>query len=67
MTYKEWAEEYFESARNLKERISVLKEEMKRVSADKLAEFSNNISIMTGMYYECMDTARLLARREGEC
>ncbi len=67
MTYKEWAEEYFESARNLKSQISELKEEMKTVTADKLAELTNRINIMTTMYYECMDTARLLARRKGEC
>ncbi len=67
MTYKEWAEEYFESAGNLRERIAVLKNELKTVSADKLVELTNRINIMTAMYYECMDTARLLARRKGEC
>ena len=67
MTYKEWADEYFESAGNLKKQISELKEEMKSVSYDKIAELTNRINIMTTMYYECMDTARLLARRKGEC
>ncbi len=67
MTYSEWAEEYFESAGNLKERIAEMKNEMKTATPDKLAEFTNRINIMTSMYYECMDTARLLAKRKGEC
>ncbi len=67
MTYKEWADEYFKSAENLRERISLLKNELKTVSPDKLAELNDRINIMTGMYYDCMDTAKLLASRKGEC
>ncbi len=67
MTYREWSEEYFESARNVKRQIDELKDELKTVSADKLAELTNRIHIMTTMYYDCLDTARLLGRREGEC
>ncbi len=67
MTYKQWSSEYYDSAVKVKERIDTLKREMKTAAADKLAELSNRINILTDMYYECMDIARLLGKRQGEC
>ncbi len=67
MTYKQWSDEYYESAMRVRERINLLKAEMKTAGADKLAELTNRLNIMTGMYYDCMDTARLLGKRQGEC
>ncbi len=67
MTYKEWAEEYYQSAEKLKERIEVLTEQMKTASADLLIEMSKRLELMRIMRYECMETARQLGRRKGEC
>lgn len=67
MTYKQWSDEYYESAMNVKARIDAVREEMKIARADKLAELNNRLSVMLGMYYDCMDIARDLGRRQGEC
>ncbi len=67
MTYKEWANEYYESAMALKKRMSKLKEDMKSASNNALAEMSNRLTVMYGMYRDCMETADLLATRKGEC
>lgn len=67
MTYKQWAEQYFECARKLKEKAEKLKEALRTVTADQLAEVTNNLRITNEMYYDCMSTARMLAGRTGEC
>ncbi len=65
MTYKEWAEEYIESAETLKRKISLLKNEAEFAPAAKLRDLNNRISIMYGMYLDCMKTADILVKREG--
>ncbi len=67
MTYKEWSEEYYTSAALLAERIESLKEEMKHTSADMLAEMGRRMDLLRIMRYECLETARTLGRRKGEC
>ena len=67
MTYEEWSEEYYESAARLAERIEQLKAEMKTASADMLGELGKRLEMFRIMRYECLDTARTLGRRKGEC
>lgn len=67
MTYKEWADEYYESAEELRGQIEVLKEKMKTVSGELLAEMSRLLEMKRIMRCECMETARILGRRKGEC
>ena len=67
MTYEQWAKEYLESAENVKRQIEELKEKMKTAKGNKLIEIENSLNIFKNMYYECMDTARILSRRKGEC
>ncbi len=67
MTYKEWADQYYESAMTMKERMNKLKKDMKSASSSALAEMSNRLMVMYGMYRDCIETANLLAARTGEC
>ena len=67
MTYKDWAEESYESARRLSERIEELKQQMKTASADTLKEMSSRLELFRIMRMECLDTAKTLASRKGEC
>ena len=67
MTYQQWAGEYLESAKNVKAQIERVKEKIKTAKYDKLPELNNSLNILTEMYYDCMDTARLLGRRTREC
>ena len=67
MTYEQWAREYLESADNVKRQIEEVKKRIKSATYEKLPELNNSLNILTEMYYDCMDTARLLGRRKGEC
>lgn len=67
MTYKEWSEEYYASAQMLAERIERLKEEMKTASVEMIGELGNRLDMFRIMRYECLETARILGRRKGEC
>ena len=67
MTYKEWAEEYYESARLLSERLEQLKAEMKTATGDMLRDMSRRAELFRIMRMECLETARLLGARKGEC
>ena len=67
MTYKEWAEQYYESARVLSERIEIIKQQMKTASSDTLKELSSRAELFRIMRMECIETARLLGSRKGEC
>lgn len=65
--YRLWAEEYLESARNVKERIDVLKKKAKDATPNELAVLNNNIEILKSSYYDCKEVASILlikARRE---
>ena len=44
-----------------------LKKDMKSASSSALAEMSNRLMVMYGMYRDCIETANLLAARKGEC
>lgn len=65
MTYQEWAEEYWESAALLKERIEALKQQKKRAPFSKLNELDFRIQTMYMMYLDCKSTANELAKRKG--
>ena len=74
MTYEQWAKEYLESAENVKRQIEELKEKIINVALQeffkkgiKAVKMENSLNIFKNMYYECMDTARILSRRKGEC
>ena len=66
MTYKEWAQEYYESARILEERLKNLKEQMKSAPSEALAEMGRRAELFRIMRYECLSTAKLLGARKGE-
>ena len=67
MTYKEWAQEYYESAARVKENIERLKQKMRTSGYEAQSEMKNRLEIMYGMYLDCIHTAELLAKRKGEC
>lgn len=66
MTYKEWSEEYRKSAEMIKEKISILKEELKTAPLSMLKSINSRISILYGMYLDCNSTANILGARKGE-
>ncbi len=65
MTYKEWAEEYFESAGRIKEKITELKIALLTVPAEQLQDINFRISSLYQMYLDCMHTAENLVKRKG--
>ncbi len=65
MTYQEWAEEYMESARILKERIDKLKKQSGNTPISELRELNFRINTMYMMYLDCTKTAELLMKRRG--
>lgn len=65
MTYSEWAEEYRQSAEQVKQKISDLRAERDTVSALQQRSIDNRIKILYGMYLDCMHTYEILARRRG--
>lgn len=67
MTYKEWAQEYYDSAANVKEKITRLKAQMKTAVGAKLKDITDEINVLYGMYLDCMHVADMLAARKGEC
>lgn len=59
--FKNWAEQYYDSARNINEKIKIKKEQRKNIyDNNKIAIIDNDISILTESYYDCMETARIL-------
>ena len=66
MTYQDWAEQYFESARKIKDRVSVLNEEVKTATLSEAEDLKNRIRILMSMYRDCMDTGNELVKRKGE-
>ncbi len=67
MTFKDWAQEYYESAGRLDGRIEDLKCRMRSAPADSLAEMGKLLELYRVMRYECLQTARDLGKRTGEC
>lgn len=67
MTYQDWAREYYDSAKRMKESIERLKHEMKNTPVQELAEISSRLSIMYDMYLDCIHVADMLGSRKGEC
>ena len=66
MTYKEWAEEYLESAGILKERIDGLRAMVGNVPASEAAMLDFRIRTMYLMYLDCKHTGELLMKRMGK-
>lgn len=64
MTYKEWAEEYSESAKILKVKIKNLKDELKNAPVSTIMKINARINIMYQMYLECVKTADILSARK---
>ena len=65
MTYKEWAEEYFESAGKIKEKIAELKNSLITAPAEQLKEIHLRIGGLYQMYLDCMHTGDNLIKRKG--
>lgn len=66
MTYPEWAQEYFDSAKTLKERIDNLKKQHETADLHELPELNFRINTMRSMYTECVRIGNILAKRKGE-
>lgn len=65
MTYKEWADEYNESAKAVEKRMKELKQELKTAPVSMLKDLNARIYILYQMYLDCRHTADLLYRRKG--
>ncbi len=65
MTYKEWANEYNETASIVEQKMKELKNELKTAPIDKLKELNTRICLLYQMYLDCRHTADLLYRRRG--
>ena len=66
MTYAQWAGEYLESAEKIKSRIECLRREQRTADPGELKALDWRISVLYGMYLDCMHTAEILNRRKGE-
>ena len=67
MTFKEWANEYYQSALGVKNQIEETKKAMKTAGVNDMISLGKKLSILQGMYYDCMETARTLGSRKGDC
>ncbi len=65
MTYKEWAEEYFESAVTIKGKIKELKNSLLTAPTEQLKDINFRISSLYHMYLDCMHIAEDLTKRKG--
>jgi hypothetical protein len=65
MTYKELAEEYFNSAAELKEKMSELKSSLTIVPSEQLKEIHLRVASLYHMYLDCMHTGDNLIKRKG--
>ena len=64
MNYNDWATEYEQQAKYLKNKLTTLKEERRNCKkADIFEELSRRINSIYPMYLEAMHTARLLRER----
>lgn len=61
--YKKWADDYYKSAQEIKQKIDALKEEKKTAPVEILPKLSHDIDIFYEMYYDCMDTYKILINR----
>lgn len=61
--FKDWAESYYESARNLKIRIQQKQKEADTCESSKLQELSIQIECLQESYYDCLETARILSAK----
>ncbi len=66
MTFSEWADQYMDSARILKEKIKALKSQLGSVPPHELPELDFRINTMHSMYAECVRVANILRKRKGE-
>ena len=67
MTYESWAKEYLEAAIEMKRRCDDEKEELKNCTAEERAVIENKLRCRYESYISCMDIARTLMKRKGEC
>lgn len=65
MTYKEWADDYLESAQKLKAKIADLKAQKETASISELSLLNRRIISLYNMYLDCVHTSDELARRKG--
>lgn len=64
MEYKNWALEYREQERVLKEKIDKLKKERKIIQSSELRKkLEDRIYVLYGMYLDCVHIAELLEGR----
>ncbi len=66
MTYKQWAQEYLDTADILNERVRGLVQYRKTAPAKELRELNFRIGTMRSMYIDCVKTASDLSGRKGE-
>ena len=67
MTYESWAKEYLEAAMEMKRRCDDARAELKNCTADKRAGIESKLKCRYQSYISCMDIARTLMKRRGEC
>ncbi|MCQ4023179.1 MULTISPECIES: hypothetical protein [unclassified Ruminococcus] len=68
MNYFEWANEYWEEAAKLQEKISALKKRLikaSKVDANGVLALKQRIAVLYSMYLDCVHTAKLLQSRGG--
>lgn len=67
MSYNDWAKEYEQQAKYLKDKLAILKKERKLCKkADIFEELSRRINSIYTMYLEAMHTAKILQERAVE-
>lgn len=67
MTFREWANEYYQSALGVKSQIEKTKQALKTADENDRISLGRKLTILQGMYCDCMDTARTLGSRKGDC
>lgn len=65
MTYSEWAQQYIDSAVTIKGNILAIKQQLPTAPAHELKEMHFRISVLYGMYLDCMKIAGKLKKRKG--
>ena len=65
MTYAEWAKEYLDSAAQIKENMTVIKQQLPTAPVSELKDMNFRISVLYQMYLDCLSTANILKKRKG--
>lgn len=64
MTYDEWADEYYETARLTEEKIKEFRKKRRETKSPSLRSlYSGKIQLYKEQYYDCIDAAEKLKRR----